>query len=87
MELVKDMIFRHAEYTGSRRAAEIVLAWDQFVSSIMRVMPNDYRRVLEAREQLGKTEMDEDQVSLAVFEMNNKETATAKEIAAAAGTP
>jgi len=85
MELVKDMIFRHAEYTGSRRAAEIVLAWEQFAPSIVRVMPNDYRRVLEAREQLGHTDMNEDEVALAVFEMKNREPdAPAKEIAAGA---
>ncbi len=47
IELVKDMIFRHAELTGSRRATEIVLAWDQYVANIVRVLPNDYRRVIE----------------------------------------
>ncbi|HET8783208.1 MAG TPA: glutamate synthase large subunit, partial [Pyrinomonadaceae bacterium] len=49
MELVKDMIFRHAEYTGSRRATEIILAWDHFAPKIVRVLPNDYARVLEAQ--------------------------------------
>jgi glutamate synthase domain-containing protein 3 len=47
IEFVKDMIFRHAEYTGSRRATEILLAWDQFVANIVRVLPHDYRRVIE----------------------------------------
>ncbi len=47
MEFVKDLIFRHAEYTGSRRATEILLAWDQFVVSIVRVLPNEYRRALQ----------------------------------------
>ncbi len=47
IEFVKDMIFRHAEYTGSSRATEILLAWDQFVTAIVRVLPNDYRRALE----------------------------------------
>ena len=51
-EFVKDMIFRHAEYTYSRRATEIILAWDQFVTNIVRVLPNDYRRVLEGRQQV-----------------------------------
>ena len=46
IEFVKDMIFRHAEHTGSRRALEILLAWDRFVANIVRVLPNDYRRVL-----------------------------------------
>jgi glutamate synthase (ferredoxin) len=48
IEFVKDMIFRHAEYTGSKRAAAILVAWDDFVPAIVRVMPNDYRRVVEA---------------------------------------
>ena len=47
IEFVKDMIFRHAEYTGSRRATEIILAWDHFVPKIVRVLPNDYGRILE----------------------------------------
>jgi glutamate synthase (ferredoxin) len=47
IEFVKDMIFRHAEHTGSRRATEIILGWDQFVANIVRVLPNDYRRALE----------------------------------------
>ena len=47
IEFVKDMIFRHAEHTGSRRATEILLAWDQFVSKIVRVLPNEYARALE----------------------------------------
>ncbi len=46
-EVVKDMIFRHAEQTGSRRATEILLAWDQFLAKIVRVLPNDYARALE----------------------------------------
>ncbi|HEX6729820.1 MAG TPA: glutamate synthase large subunit [Pyrinomonadaceae bacterium] len=48
IELVKNMIFRHAEYTGSRRATEILLSWDELISSFVRVLPLDYKRVLEA---------------------------------------
>jgi glutamate synthase (ferredoxin) len=47
IEFVKDMIFRHAEHTGSRRATEILLGWDQFVTKIVRVLPNDYARAIE----------------------------------------
>ena len=47
IEFEKDMIFRHAEHTGSRRASEILLAWDQFVGKIVRVLPSDYARALE----------------------------------------
>jgi glutamate synthase (ferredoxin) len=47
IEFVKDMIFRHAEHTDSRRATEILLAWDQFIAKIVRVLPNDYARAIE----------------------------------------
>ena len=41
------MIFRHAEYTDSRRAIEILLSWDEMISRFVQVLPHDYRRVLE----------------------------------------
>ncbi len=50
LEAVKEMIFRHAEYTGSGRATEILLAWDDWRKKLVRVIPNDYRRVLEAQQ-------------------------------------
>jgi len=48
IELVKNMIFRHAEYTGSRRATDILVSWDEMISKFVRVLPHDYKRVLEA---------------------------------------
>jgi len=42
------MIFRHAELTGSRRATEILLSWDEMIGRFVRIIPHDYRRVLEA---------------------------------------
>jgi glutamate synthase (ferredoxin) len=77
IEFVKDMIFRHAEYTNSRRASAILIAWDQIVNSIVRVMPNDYRRVLEAEEQMRRRNIDEQELAMAAFEMNSKEIARA----------
>jgi glutamate synthase (NADPH) large chain len=72
IEFVKDLIFRHAEYTRSRRAAEVLISWDQVVGSIIRVMPNDYRRVLEAEKQVKQDTLDEQQLAMAAFELNSK---------------
>jgi glutamate synthase (NADPH/NADH) large chain len=41
------MVFRHAELTGSRRAAELLFDWEQSLKKIVRVMPKDLQRVLE----------------------------------------
>jgi glutamate synthase (ferredoxin) len=77
IEFVKDMIFRHAEYTGSRRAAAILIAWDKTVDSIVRVMPNDYRRVLEVEERMKQRNGDTQELAMSAFELNWKEIARA----------
>ena len=70
IEAVKDMVFRHAEYTGSRRAAEVLLQWDEVLPKFVRVIPNDYARVLEAQ----ITEMRNREIA----ELPNLKTASAK---------
>ena len=47
---LEDMIHRHAEYTGSPVAARILDDWDRNLPRFVRVMPIDYKRVLQERE-------------------------------------
>ncbi len=47
IEAVKSMVFRHAEYTGSSRATEILLSWEECLPKFVRIIPTDYKRVLE----------------------------------------
>jgi glutamate synthase domain-containing protein 3 len=73
IEFVKNMIFRHAEYTGSREAEEIILNWDDFVPRIVRVIPNDYRRVLDAQLKLRDIGLSVAEAAMAAFELNSRE--------------
>ncbi len=77
VEVIKNMVFRHAEYTGSRRATEILLSWDEWVPKFVRVIPNDYQRVLETRKRLLVSGMKDDAVELAAFELNASHVARA----------
>jgi len=43
---VKEMIRRHHEYTHSQVARRALDNWDQFLSQCVKVMPTDYKRVL-----------------------------------------
>src|SRR5213079_3027133 len=52
IELVKNMVFHHAEYTGSARATEVLLCWEELLPKFVRVFPHDYRRALEAQKQM-----------------------------------
>lgn len=73
IEFVKDLIFRQAEYTGSKRAAAILVAWDEFVPSIVRVIPNDYQRVLRSQKQVSEQPLNEQQSAMTAFELNSNE--------------
>ena len=49
-ENLRGLIAEHAELTGSERAHAILADWDLALSSFVRVMPRDYRLVLEAHD-------------------------------------
>ena len=44
---LKSMIEKHAGYTGSTVAQEILSDWSNQLSNFVKVMPTDYKRVLE----------------------------------------
>lgn len=77
IEILKDMIFRHAELTGSARATEILLSWDEQLSKFVRVIPHDYRRVLEAQQQMIMEGMTDEEAAMAAFEVNSHDLARA----------
>jgi glutamate synthase (ferredoxin) len=51
IELVRDLLIQHAGYTGSTVAAGLLNDWDSAVERFVKVMPLDYRRVLQERKQ------------------------------------
>ena len=46
--LVRSLIERHVEYTGSDHAARVLSRWGRSAGMFVKVMPRDYRRALEA---------------------------------------
>jgi glutamate synthase (NADPH) large chain len=54
-DLVKDLVSRHARLTASARAAKVLLEWEHFLPRFVRVVPNDYKRVLEAQRKMRET--------------------------------
>ena len=49
--LLRQLIEDHLEHTGSNPARKILADWDSSVSRFRKVMPRDFRRVLEERRQ------------------------------------
>jgi glutamate synthase (ferredoxin) len=48
MTAVQNLIWQHAMYTGSRRAWKIVRNWNEMQSQFVKVIPKDYRRMLQS---------------------------------------
>jgi glutamate synthase (NADPH) large chain len=51
IELLRGMVEKHLEWTGSERAQRILDEWDESLSKFVKVMPNDLKRVLQERQE------------------------------------
>ena len=73
--LVHGMIARHAQFTGSKRAQEILGAWAVWLPFFARVMPNDYKRVLDAQQKMREAGLSPEEAEMAAFEQNSTNVA------------
>ncbi|MFL5365091.1 MAG: glutamate synthase-related protein, partial [Myxococcales bacterium] len=73
--VVRRMIERHAELTGSALARKILEGFAQLAAKFVRVMPNDYRRVLDAQAKMRAAGMSPEEAEMAAFEANARDEA------------
>jgi glutamate synthase (ferredoxin) len=67
---VRAMIQRHLEYTNSDRARNILKLWGEMVPRFVKVMPKDYKRVIEATRRVTAAGLSGDEAIMAAFEQN-----------------
>ena len=58
MEFLREVVSRHHAETGSAVAARLLADWESSLRRFAKVMPIDYRRVLEERKQAAERERD-----------------------------
>jgi glutamate synthase domain-containing protein 2/glutamate synthase domain-containing protein 1/glutamate synthase domain-containing protein 3 len=75
IEEVWKIIQRHQTYTGSSRAAGILSSWRQKVPQFVKVMPKDYKRVLQSIQQVQESGLTGEQAIMAAFEANARDVA------------
>ena len=68
--ILKELVRRHAAATQSARAKRMLEEWDAWLGKFVQVLPNDYRRVLEAQARMRERGLPEDEAVLAAFEEN-----------------
>lgn len=77
IEEVKGMIRRHVKYTNSEQGSRILNHWDDNVWNFAKVIPKDYKRMLESIEKVKLSGMVGDAAILAAFEINMLDEARA----------
>jgi glutamate synthase (ferredoxin) len=75
IEVIRQMIERHLEYTRSQRAAKVLESWDQLVPKFVKVMPNDYKRMMNAIKKARAGGLSGEEALMAAFEDNAKDVA------------
>jgi glutamate synthase domain-containing protein 2/glutamate synthase domain-containing protein 1/glutamate synthase domain-containing protein 3 len=72
MEAVWKLIQRYQTYTKSLGAAKILGDWKNFVPKFVKVMPQDYKRVLQSLKKVQSQGLTGDEAVMAAFEENVK---------------
>jgi glutamate synthase (ferredoxin) len=75
IEEIKGMIERHVEYTHSEKGREVLSRWTVLSEKFVKVMPKDYKRMLEAIRKVQKTGLSGDEALMAAFEENKRDLA------------
>ncbi|MBV9866372.1 MAG: glutamate synthase large subunit [Abitibacteriaceae bacterium] len=69
------MIQRHAQYTKSTLAQRILDSWDAMVPKFLKVMPRDYKRMLDAITRAKGAGLDEEAAVMVAFDENKRDLA------------
>jgi glutamate synthase (ferredoxin) len=72
-EQVWKMIQRHHAYTGSARAQAILADWERHIPQFVKVMPKDYKRVLQSLERVQASGLTGEEAIMAAFEENARD--------------
>jgi glutamate synthase (ferredoxin) len=70
IRLVRRMIERHVQYTRSSLGMKVLDGWAELLPRFVRVVPNDYRRVLEAQARMRQKGLSPAEAEMAAFEEN-----------------
>jgi glutamate synthase (ferredoxin) len=72
---LRQLIQQHADYTQSAVAQRVLADWDNTVPKFVKVMPKDYKRVLEAIAAAMSSGLSGDDALAAAFEQNARDVA------------
>ena len=75
IEEIWKLVQRHRSYTKSECAAKVLAEWKNLVPKFVKVMPKDYKRVLQSMKKVQSQGLSGDQAIMAAFEENVRDVA------------
>jgi len=75
IEDVRLMIDRHAKYTRSQRAFKVLALWEEMAPKFVKVIPKDYKRMLQCMRRVEQTGLTGEEAVMAAFEENARDVA------------
>ena len=69
MKFLLDTVTRHVELTGSRLGSRMLENWAAEWKHFRKVMPRDYKRVLQVQAEAAANGLDEDQTNHMIMEV------------------
>ena len=72
---LRQLIQKQADYTGSTKAIQVLDQWDAMLPKFIKVMPKDYKRVLQAIQNALASGLSGDDALTAAFEENARDVA------------
>ncbi len=72
---LKAIIQRHADLTNSELGWRVLIRWEELLPKFIKVMPKDYKRMLEAINQVKAQGLSGEEALIAAFESNKSDLA------------
>jgi glutamate synthase (ferredoxin) len=72
---VKALVQQHADYTNSELAWRVLIRWEELLPKFIKVLPKDYKRVLEAVARVQAQGLSGEAAVMAAFESNKSDAA------------
>ena len=73
--MIWKLIQRHQTYTKSERAARVLKDWPGMINQFVKVIPKDYKRVLQSLKKVKEQGLTGDEAIMAAFEANVRDVA------------
>ena len=75
IESLYKLVKSHADHTKSQKAYKVIALWEQMVPKFVKVMPKDYKRVLQSLKKAEQDGLSGDDALNAAFEANARDVA------------